>query len=351
MLRFVRDPAASEDKYYDVIGFDSRGVNNTTPRHQCITEPYSRQRWTLDNRFLDLLGSSDVATEKAWARAMALADTCTGEGGPEIGEFMNTTPTVADVIEIIERHGEWREKEANALLESEQYKSNLPDSERQAIRDATRWRREEEPLQYWGFSYGAVLGATFVAMQPHRAKRMVLDGICDARAMYSGFWNTSILDTDKVMERFFESCQQAGPEQCSFSTGGTLFDLQMDLEDTLQSLKQTPLAVPGTETRGLDVITYSDVMRLIKDALYDPLRLFPVLADMLTDVSRGNGSAFADMKMAAKTSICRPPSSSDGGDNDSGSLPAIYRHHPRNPGVNRLHRRLRSHRADKTRFL
>lgn len=309
MLRFVRDPAASEDKYYDLIGFDSRGVNNTTPRYQCITEPYSRQRWTLDNRFLDLLGSSDVATEKAWARAMALADTCTGEGGPEIGEFMNTTPTVADVIEIIERHGEWREKEANALLESEQYKSNLPDSERQAIRDATRWRRGEEPLQYWGFSYGAVLDATFVAMQPHRAKRMVLDGICDARAMYSGFWNTSILDTDKVMERFFESCQQAGPEQCSFSTGGTLSDLQMDLEDTLQSLKQTPLAVPGTETRGPDVITYSDVMRLIKDALYDPLRLFPVLADMLTDVSRGNGSAFADMKMAAKTSICRSPSS------------------------------------------
>lgn len=207
------------------------------------------------------------------------------------------------------------------------------------------------PYSYWGFSYGAVLGATFVAMRPHRAKRMVLDGICDARAMCSGFWNTSILDTDKVMGRFFESCQQAGPEQCSFSTGGTLSDLQMDLEDTLQSLKQTPLAVPGTETRGLDVITYSDVMRLIKDALYDPLRLFPVLADMLTDVSRGNGSAFADMKMAAKASICRPPSSSDGGDDDSGSLPAIYRHHPRHPGVNRLHRRLQSHRADKTRFL
>lgn len=58
-------------------------------------------------------------------------------------------------------------------------------------------------------------------------------------------------------------------------------------------------------------------MRLIKDSLYRPLKSFPVLADMLTDLSRGNGSAFADMKMEAKTSICSP--SSD--DNDSELCP------------------------------
>ncbi|KAL2014228.1 hypothetical protein VTN00DRAFT_1753 [Thermoascus crustaceus] len=107
-------------------------------------------------------------------QGMALAGTCTQEGGPEIGEFMNTTPTVADMIAIIERHGEWREKEARSILES---KKCLPVPERQAILDATQWKRGKEPLQYWGFSDGAVLGATFAAMHPHRAQRMVLDKI------------------------------------------------------------------------------------------------------------------------------------------------------------------------------
>jgi hypothetical protein len=222
---------------------------------------------------------------------------------------MNTTPTVADIIEIIERLGEWREKEASTILSNS---PALSKSQRQAIRDATRWKKGEELLQYWGFSYGSVLGATFAAMHPQRVKRVVLDGVCDARAMYSGFWSTSILDTDNVMRNFFESCHQAGPERCSFSTGNTSEDLGASLETFLQSLNNTPLAVQASSTRGPDVITYSDVMRLIKESLYDPLEYFHLLADMLADISRGDGSAFADMKNADKVPICPSNDGQDG---------------------------------------
>lgn len=214
---------------------------------------------------------------------------------------MNTTPTVADMIEIIERHGEWREHEASIMLSN---KPALSEAQRESIHNATRWKQGEELLQYWGFSYGSVLGVTFAAMQPHRVGRVLLDGVCDARAMYSGFWTTSLSDTDKVMENFIESCRQAGPDRCSFSTGNSSEDLGANLEQVLQSLNRTPLAVPGSDMRGPDVITYSDVMRLIKESLYVPLKSFPVLADLLTGLSRGNGSAFADMKNAGKVDVC-----------------------------------------------
>ncbi|CDM35224.1 unnamed protein product [Penicillium roqueforti FM164] len=139
----------AEDKYYDIIGFDLRGINSTTPRYECFTDPHSRQRWSLDNEFLDLLGSSTVATEQAWGRAMALGATCTRKDGPKMGRFMNTTPTVTDIVAIIERPGEWRENMANAIIAG---KLTLPEVQRQAIHKATRWKQGAELLQYWGFS-------------------------------------------------------------------------------------------------------------------------------------------------------------------------------------------------------
>jgi hypothetical protein len=34
---------------------------------------------------------------------MALVATCSGKGAPKLGRFMNNTPTIADIVEIIER--------------------------------------------------------------------------------------------------------------------------------------------------------------------------------------------------------------------------------------------------------
>ncbi|CAG8909606.1 unnamed protein product [Penicillium egyptiacum] len=305
----VQASPTANDKYYDIIGFDPRGINNTTPRYECFTDPHSRQRWSLDNEFLDLLGSSTVATEQAWGRAMALGATCTREDGPKIGRFMNTTPTAADIVEIIERLGEWRENAAEAIITS---KVSLSEVQKQEIRDAARWKEGEELLQYWGFSYGTVLGATFAAMFPHRVKRLVLDGVCDSQSMYSGYWTANVLDTDKIIEKFFGICHQAGPEKCSFASDNTVEEMRGSLDKTLASLNKTPLVVPGSETRGPDIITYSDVMRIIKESVYEPLEKFPLLADVFTDVSHGNGSILADLKSADKVPICPSDNSEDG---------------------------------------
>jgi pimeloyl-ACP methyl ester carboxylesterase len=59
----------------------------------------------------------------------------------------------------------------------------------------------EDGLNYLGYSYGSILGATFAAMRPNLVKRMVLDGVSDAEAYYNDIleWGrVGIQDTHKV---------------------------------------------------------------------------------------------------------------------------------------------------------
>ncbi|KAL5318590.1 hypothetical protein ACEPPN_013653 [Leptodophora sp. 'Broadleaf-Isolate-01'] len=141
-------------------------------------------------------------------------------------------------------------------------------------------------------------------MYLERVKRLIVDGICDPNAMYSGLWATSIQDTDKIITRFFDDCYKAGPNECPLYAEKGPASIQAILESTLESLNKTPLAVSGALGHGPEVITFSDVMRLVKEAVYSPIDLFPVLADLVADVSSGNGSKFASYKAKAPTKIC-----------------------------------------------
>jgi hypothetical protein len=81
--------------------------------------------------------------------------------------------------------------------------------------------------------------------------------------------------------------------------------MEGNLAATLQLLKNTPRPVAGSDSHGPDVIMYSDIMKVIKVTLYDPMKLFPQLADLLTSVSNGgSGAGFATFKMKTKSPVC-----------------------------------------------
>lgn len=64
---------------------------------------------------------------------------------------MNTTPTIADIIQIIEKHGEWREHQIDLLLTKETHLTVLQKNE---IRIAMKGTKGEDFLIalhcFWG---------------------------------------------------------------------------------------------------------------------------------------------------------------------------------------------------------
>ncbi|KAJ5730859.1 uncharacterized protein N7483_005367 [Penicillium malachiteum] len=295
----------SEDaKYFDIVSFDPRGVNNTTPAFSCFANPEDRIAWTFQTIAEGNIASSDIAFDTLWARGQALGETCTNpslfdkDESEWLGRFMNTPTVIADMVELVERHGEWRENETKKLLKKS-CAHKLPRAEKKKVLEKNSWKRGEERLLYWGFSYGTVIGATFAALQPNKIHRLIVDGVVDSYDFYAGNWLANLQDSDGALNTFFENCHEAGPQSCPFASDD-LQDLKDRFQRVLEDLKRSPLAVPASKSRGPEIVTYSDIHTLVFSSLYSPVDSYPLVAQVFTDLSQRNGSSAADFKAYAR---------------------------------------------------
>ncbi|RYP41271.1 hypothetical protein DL767_001125 [Monosporascus sp. MG133] len=163
----------------------------------------------------------------------------------------------------------------------------------------------EDKLKYWGFSYGTILGGVFASMYPDKVERLVSDGNVDYREWH---WDTHInflRDTDRVMDAFYEYCHLAGPEDCAFyaeSPGA----IEQRLSSLLEEIRKYPVIVPASESGpGMpQLVTWSNVKRLISSALYQPIHMFKRFARVLKALEEGDGVPFYEL---AGTDQSTPP--------------------------------------------
>ena len=154
----------------------------------------------------------------------------------------------------------------------------------------------QEKLQYWGFSYGTYLGATFAAMFPDKVGRMVNDGNVDAVEYSSGRGIHFIQDADNTMAAFYHFCHLGGPELCAFYLDSEK-EIETRLENLLENTRKHPVVVPGSlsSTERPQIVSYSKVKKMIASTLYRPLVMFPALADALAALEAGDGRVFMDL--------------------------------------------------------
>lgn len=305
------EEATESDKYFDIIGFDPRGVNHSRPLLTCFPDSFARQTWNLQASAEGLLGSSETSLRTAWRRATALSAGCSSRFNSDANtnatnflEHVNTTPVAADMVSIIEAHGRWREHQGQKAQVTADL-SHGHDSQ-QPIARRTKWRKGQEPLLYWGFSYGTVIGATFAAMYPERVSRMVLDGVVDAQDYFNGPWLSNLEDADHILDELASHCSDAGPDACPLWQPGGPEAIQTALDKLLHGIWDDPLAVVGDGVHGPEIITWTDVKTALKDALYQPILLGPMVARLLASLAEGgSGRAFADAKQAARRPSCR----------------------------------------------
>jgi pimeloyl-ACP methyl ester carboxylesterase len=272
------------EKYFDVLSFDPRGVNNTTPSLRCFPNAFNQKSWLLTYTDYGLLWDSESIIGMEWARAAALGASCSQEEeGKEVLRYINTAQVVEDVVQIIEREGEWRANEAKSLVSSKGHTDSRP------ILERTAYHPGQEKLQYWGMSFGTVIGSTFSAMHPDRVGRVVIDGVVDPADHYSGAWLTQLQNSDQIITELSKNCFQAGPERCSLYTGSSAADVERRFTLIMESMKASPLPVvlPATNTSiggtilGPEIITYGDVHLYLLSGMYFPFAMAEELFNLV----------------------------------------------------------------------
>ena len=125
-------------KYYDIVGFDPRGVNHSTAV-KCYTNPK-----VLDNFIYAIpkgaIGSNQWITEEEQENKAFGAD-CKKYTGALLGH-VDTVSAAKDL-------------------------------------DLLRATLGDKKLNYLGYSYGTLLGQTYANLFPKKTGRLVLDGVVD----------------------------------------------------------------------------------------------------------------------------------------------------------------------------
>ncbi|KAK3068675.1 hypothetical protein LTR53_013562 [Teratosphaeriaceae sp. CCFEE 6253] len=285
-------PSDAEPKHFDVIGFDPRGINNTEPLMICFPDRIEAAIYSLEEEAHGYIGTSDTSFDNLWASKRAVAEGCSKRMAEEgIAKHMSTAPVARDIIEIFERHGEWREAEAKHLLA---FPASNPHQSQTDVFARTAWKKDVEPVQYWGFSYGSILGATLSAMYPNRIHRAVLDGVADSHDYMAGGWSTNLRDTDLILVKLAEHCWEGGKAHCPIWDEDGPAVIIGNIQQTITDLKSNPISLSAQGSKGPAMVTYNDLRRLIRDIVYWPLRDFPLTVQVLHDLSTRNGSSLAD---------------------------------------------------------
>ncbi|KAH9928003.1 TAP-like protein-domain-containing protein [Epithele typhae] len=259
---------------YDIVGFDPRGIGKTEPETRCFTEPGSRlaflQNTVLERGFDTSANFSDPINRarliEAQRDANALFQT----------QFAVCTKTLENTI---------RYMGTTTVARDIDYMTTLLDG-------------EDAMINFYGWSYGTVIGQYLANMFPHRVGHIAIDGMVDAEQWttdspykwFNGGWLSS---TDNVYDLFFEDCAKAGPSGCALAKteDEDPADIKARMESFVNGLLERPLPVPNATHPG--ILTQGRVRYFQLDMLCSPLS-WPTAASSLAAALAGDASAILD---------------------------------------------------------
>ncbi|KAG6022272.1 hypothetical protein E4U19_005162 [Claviceps sp. Clav32 group G5] len=296
--RYIQSMLDSPGRRFDVLSFDTRGVALSTPRADCYTSEAARRAAEWQARGARPLDGLDTAAlKRALARTTAHGLQCAEyrKGGVvfNMHEFTATASVARDMLRLVDETEVLRRRAARTeVLDAMESVLQRPlgggGEGVDDVDDHDAGGTPQPRLQYYGTSYGTVLGNTFLSMFPGRVKRMILDGVVVADNWVLGDWEESAVDTHHAIKYFYKTCFQAGT-RCALrkDSDSSWHDIQQRVDALVARLDEDP--IPGATVDGPEVVVDgSDILDLIFGQLYSPLDFFESLSSTLAQAVGGN---------------------------------------------------------------
>ncbi|WP_250557840.1 alpha/beta fold hydrolase [Pseudonocardia lacus] len=181
---------------YDLVGFDPRGVGNSTPQSCGLPDPSVAGFFPFPAADGSITANVDLAR--------AVAERCASTAGADL-RFFTTANTARDL-------------------------------------DLVREALGEQKISYWGQSYGTYLGAVYNALFPDRADRVVLEGNVDPTEVWAG----SAAGWGKGMAERFPDAAAVAAQDAALGLGDNVDEVTRTYLALADRLDRTPAPVPGT---------------------------------------------------------------------------------------------------------
>ncbi|WBQ03446.1 alpha/beta hydrolase [Kribbella sp. CA-293567] len=209
---------------YDLIGFDPRGVEHSTPQSCGLDDP------SLAGLFPYPAADGSITANVKHARTTA--ERCLTNAGQKLRHF-TTANTARDL-------------------------------------DRIRTALGEKKISFWGQSYGTYLGTVYASLFPKRADRVVLEGNVDPTKV----WANAKDNWGKAMsERFPDAAKVAAAQHATLGLGGTVDEVTQKYLVLADRLDRAPAPVPGTS-----LILTGSILRTVTYSLLLQNEALPVLA-------------------------------------------------------------------------
>ncbi|EIN04768.1 hypothetical protein PUNSTDRAFT_55444 [Punctularia strigosozonata HHB-11173 SS5] len=256
---------------YDIIGFDPRGINQTRPYLSCFetkldadvySAVYDRNLNLPINQTLLADANEDLSKQVARfsAATASLAQRCAERTGEYI-PYLGTEAVVRDI----------------------DYLSRIIEG-------------EEKRVNFWGFSYGTVIGQYLVKiLPPSRIGRVIIDGVVNP-VVWSDYpalaFHEGLDDVDNVFASFARSCSGAG-DACALSHLAPT-EIVSATDALIDDLYLKPRPVFGLGQPA--IATAQNVRDIVFRSVYS-ITSWPDLAVHLSEAFQGNFTGLVNVTM------------------------------------------------------
>ncbi|PLB50017.1 alpha/beta-hydrolase [Aspergillus steynii IBT 23096] len=260
LLSYTSNLRQAFGSQYNLVSFDPRGVNNSDLVVNCFRD--------------------DTAARQNFTTGF-------------YGEVANASPSsLATHLSAVQLYGKWcsetlKENESAKYISTPAVAQDLLTFAKAEAKAAGK-SDSDAKLWFYAMSYGTVIGSTFASLFPDHVGRLILDGVMDGEDYYNGEWRSHSKDSDAAILTFPEFCHQAGAEKCAF-WGPSEKNITDRMDGLLANLKSKPPI--GDKSTA----TYSDLIYSLTISSYGPLKMFPMLAQGMAALEKGDGSAIASM--------------------------------------------------------